>query len=49
MFLYLSALTGPFRYEFFVGSLKGHSDPNDPWYPPREDQLQADEERGDRV
>jgi hypothetical protein len=25
-------LTGPFRYEFFVGSLKGHSDPNDPWY-----------------
>ena len=29
---YLSALTGPFRYEFFVGSLKGHSDPNDPWY-----------------
>jgi len=28
----LSRLTGPFRYEFFVGSLKGHSDPNDPWY-----------------
>ena len=28
---YLSALTGPFRYEFFVGSLKGHTDPNDPW------------------
>jgi hypothetical protein len=27
----LSRLTGPFRYEFFVGSLKGHSDPNDPW------------------
>ena len=27
----LSALTGPFRYDFFVGSLKGHSDPNDPW------------------
>ena len=27
----LSYLTGPFRYEFFVGSLKGHSDPNDPW------------------
>ncbi len=22
---------GPFRYDFFVGSLKGHSDPNDPW------------------
>lgn len=27
----LSRLTGPFRYEFFVGSLKGHTDPNDPW------------------
>jgi len=28
---WLSWLTGPFRYDFFVGSLKGHSDPNDPW------------------
>jgi Capsule assembly protein Wzi len=27
----LSRLTGPFRYEFFVGSLKGHTSPNDPW------------------
>jgi hypothetical protein len=27
----LSRLTGPFRYEFLVGSLKGHTDPNDPW------------------
>src|ERR1035437_1190144 len=27
----LSRLTGPFRYDFLVGSLKGHSDPNDPW------------------
>jgi hypothetical protein len=27
----LSRVTGPFRYEFFVGSLKGHTDPNDPW------------------
>jgi hypothetical protein len=27
----LSRLLGPFRYDFFVGSLKGHSDPNDPW------------------
>jgi Capsule assembly protein Wzi len=27
----LSDLTGPFRYQFFVGSLKGHTDPNDPW------------------
>ncbi|MDP9039954.1 MAG: capsule assembly Wzi family protein, partial [Acidobacteriota bacterium] len=27
----LSRLTGPFRYEFFVGSLKGHTDPNSPW------------------
>jgi hypothetical protein len=27
----LSRLTGPFRYDFFVGSLKGHSYPNDPW------------------
>ncbi len=28
----LSRVTGPFRYLFFVGSLKGHSAPNDPWY-----------------
>jgi hypothetical protein len=28
---YLSALLGPIRYDFFVGSLKGHTDPNDPW------------------
>lgn len=28
---YLSAITGPFRYEFFVGSLKGHSVPNSPY------------------
>jgi hypothetical protein len=27
----LSQLTGPFRYQFFVGSLKGHTDPRDPW------------------
>jgi hypothetical protein len=27
----LSRLTGPFRYEFLVGSLKGHSFPVDPW------------------
>jgi hypothetical protein len=27
----LSNLTGPFRYEFLVGSLKGHVFPNDPW------------------
>jgi hypothetical protein len=27
----LSRLTGPFRYEFLVGSLKGHIAPNDPW------------------
>jgi len=27
----LSRLVGPFRYDFFVGSLKGHSAPNDPW------------------
>lgn len=27
----LSKLTGPFRYQFFVGSLKGHTTPNDPW------------------
>jgi hypothetical protein len=27
----LSWLTGPFRYDFFVGSLKGHTFPNDPW------------------
>jgi hypothetical protein len=28
---FLSRFTGPFRYDFFVGSLKGHSYPNDPW------------------
>jgi hypothetical protein len=28
---FLSRLTGPFRYDFFVGSLKGHSYPNSPW------------------
>ncbi len=27
----LSRITGPFRYDFLVGSLKGHTDPNDPW------------------
>ena len=27
----LSRVTGPFRYVFFVGSLKGHDTPNDPW------------------
>jgi hypothetical protein len=27
----LSRVVGPFRYDFFVGSLKGHSDPNAPW------------------
>jgi hypothetical protein len=27
----LSAITGPFRYQFFVGSLKGHIAPRDPW------------------
>ena len=27
----ISRLTGPFRYDFFVGSLKGHTYPNSPW------------------
>lgn len=27
----LSRLLGPFRYDFFVGSLKGHTDPEGPW------------------
>ena len=27
----LSKLVGPIRYEFFVGTLKGHTDPNSPW------------------
>lgn len=27
----LSRLIGPVRYLFFVGSLQGHTDPNDPW------------------
>jgi len=28
---WLSYITGPFRYEFLVGSLKGHVAPNAPW------------------
>jgi hypothetical protein len=28
---YLSAVLGPIRYEFFYGSLKGHTDPNSPY------------------
>ena len=28
---FLSRFTGLFRYDFFVGSLKGHNFPNDPW------------------
>ena len=27
----VSRITGPFRYEFLVGSLQGHTYPNDPW------------------
>jgi len=27
----LSRVIGPVRYEFLVGSLKGHTEPNDPW------------------
>lgn len=27
----LSKVTGPLRYDFFVGSLKGHTYPNSPW------------------
>jgi len=27
----ISDLLGPVRYDFFVGSLKGHTFPNDPW------------------
>ena len=27
----VSRFAGPFRYKFFVGSLKGHDTPNDPW------------------
>jgi hypothetical protein len=27
----LSKLTGPMRYDFFIGSLKGHTSPNSPW------------------
>ncbi len=28
---FVSRYTGPFRYQFFVGSLQGHTDPNAPW------------------
>ena len=27
----VSRLTGPFRYDFYVGTLKGHTAPNAPW------------------
>ena len=27
----LSKLVGPMRYDFFIGSLKGHTSPNSPW------------------
>ena len=28
---FFSKIFGPLRYDFFVGSLKGHTDPNSPW------------------
>jgi hypothetical protein len=28
---WVSKVTGPIRYDFFIGSLKGHTDPNSPW------------------
>jgi hypothetical protein len=28
---YVSHIMGPLRYDFFVGSLKGHTVPNEPW------------------
>jgi len=28
---FLSQIIGPFRYDFMVGSLKGHTSPEDPW------------------
>ncbi len=28
---YVSNLLGPLRYDFFLGSLKGHTSPNSPW------------------
>jgi hypothetical protein len=28
---WVSRVLGPLRYDFFVGSLKGHTDPNSPW------------------
>ncbi len=28
---WISRVLGPLRYDFFVGSLKGHSAPNEPW------------------
>jgi hypothetical protein len=27
----ISRVLGPFRYDFLIGSLQGHTDPNDPW------------------
>ena len=37
----LSRVTGPFRYQFLVGSLKGHTFFNDPWVHAGKNQLQA--------
>ena len=28
---FVSRISGPLRYDFFIGSLKGHTDPNHPW------------------
>ncbi|AEU36896.1 hypothetical protein AciX8_2586 [Granulicella mallensis MP5ACTX8] len=28
---WVSRVLGPIRYDFFIGSLKGHTDPNSPW------------------
>ena len=37
----LSYLTGPFRYDFLIGSLKGHAYPDQPLDARGEDQLPA--------
>ncbi len=45
----LSKLTGPFRYDFFIGSLKGHTDPNDPWVHVEKISFKPTRESGIRI
>ena len=45
----LSDIVGPFRYEFLVGSLKGHTYPNDPWVHVEKISFRPDEQHRIRI